>query len=92
MTISRRSLNKLLAATAIAPLIIQKSMAQEKRRLGLIFPVIDRGAPEEGLSLYGDQIEFIMDNVDLKTMTPEGYDSVIGDIPQKAINLGFRSR
>jgi len=87
MTITRRSLSKLLMASAVAPFSFQSGLAQGKRRLGLIFPVIDRGVPEEGLSLYGDQVEFLIDNVDLKTMTPEGYDSVIDDIPRKAESL-----
>lgn len=55
-----------------------------KPRLGLIFPVAGRGVPEEGLALYGDRVEFIIGNLDLKTMTPAGYDAVIANIPEKA--------
>jgi arylmalonate decarboxylase len=87
MKISRRAFNQLFATGALATFGLQQGFAQTKRRLGLIFPVIDRGVPEEGLSLYGDQVEFIINNVDLKTMTPEGYDAVIADIPEKAIAL-----
>lgn len=62
-------------------------LGQTKPRLGMIFPVIDRGVPEEGLTLYGDKIDYVVENLDLQTMTPEGYDAVIGNIPEKALNL-----
>jgi len=90
MAIDRRT---LLNATATAVLTcgnISLLKAAEKRRLGLIFPVIDRGVPEEGLTLYGDNIEYVIENLDLKTMTPEGYDAVIADIPRKALRLAER--
>jgi arylmalonate decarboxylase len=53
----------------------------------MIFPVIDRGIPEEAISMYGDRIEYVIENLDLQTMTPDGYDAVIDDIPEKAENL-----
>lgn len=87
MAISRRIFTQTLLASSVATAGLNVVQAQEKRRLGLIFPVIDRGVPEEGLTLYGDEIEYVIENLDLKTMTPEGYDAVIDQIPEKARNL-----
>lgn len=85
MKLSRRT---FLAGAATAPLASSRLLAAGKKpRLGMIFPVIDRGVPEEALRMYGDRIDYVVENLDLKTMTPEGYDAVIGDIPQKAENL-----
>lgn len=47
--------------------------------LGLIFPV-DRPVPEEALAMYPSGVKFIVTNVGLKMMTPEGYDAVIDRI------------
>jgi arylmalonate decarboxylase len=47
--------------------------------LGLIFPVA-RPVPPEGLAMYPSGVKFITFSLDLKTMTPEGYDAVIDDI------------
>lgn len=54
--------------------------------LGLIFPV-ERGVPEEGLAMYPSGVRFITNHLDLKTMTPEGYNAVLDDIPSRAIEL-----
>jgi arylmalonate decarboxylase len=54
--------------------------------LGLIFPV-ERPVPEEGLAMYPDGVRFITSNLDLKTLTPDGYDAVLGDIPAAARKL-----
>jgi len=54
--------------------------------LGLIFPV-DRPVPEEGLAMYKTGVRFVTANLDLKTMTPEGYDAVLNDIPARARQL-----
>ncbi len=51
--------------------------------LGLIFPV-DRGVPEEGLAMYPKGVKFVTSHLDLKTMTPDGYDAVIPFIPEAA--------
>lgn len=51
--------------------------------LGLIFPV-DRGVPEEGVAMYPKGVKFVTSHLDLKTMTPDGYDAVIPDIPAAA--------
>jgi arylmalonate decarboxylase len=55
-------------------------------KLGLIFPV-DRPVPPEGLAMYPKGVEFITANLNLKTMTPEGYDAVLDDIPVAARKL-----
>ncbi len=54
--------------------------------LGLIFPV-PRGVPEEGVAMYPTGIKFEVTSLDLKTMTPEGYDAVLPDIPAAARSL-----
>ena len=54
--------------------------------LGLIFPV-ERPVPEEALAVYPDGVRFITSNLDLKTLTPDGYDAVLGDIPEAASKL-----
>jgi arylmalonate decarboxylase len=55
-------------------------------KLGLIFPV-DRPVPPEGLAMYPKGVEFITEHLDLKTMTPDGYDAVLDDIPVAANRL-----
>jgi len=54
--------------------------------LGLIFPV-ERPVPEEGLIMYPKGVRFITSNLDLKMLTPEGYDAVLDDIPAAARKL-----
>jgi len=54
--------------------------------LGLIFPE-ERPVPEEGLIMYPTGVRFVTSNLDLKTLTPEGYDAVLGDIPAAARKL-----
>ena len=49
-------------------------------KLGLIFPV-PRPVPPEGLEMYPTGVKFVVTALDLKTMTPAGYDAVIGQIP-----------
>lgn len=90
MSTSRRALLQAVSTAAAIHLFPSVLRAQEKPRLGLIFPVIDRGVPEEGLAMYGDRVEFLVENLDLQTMTPEGYDAVIDDIPAKALSLARR--
>ncbi len=54
--------------------------------LGLIFPV-ERPVPEEALIMYPNGVRFITSNLDLKRLTPEGYDAVIDNIPAAARKL-----
>jgi arylmalonate decarboxylase len=55
--------------------------------LGLIFPVSTRGVPEEGVAMYGERLRFVTTGLELETMTPDGYDAVIGMIPAAAERL-----
>ena len=87
MSTSRRTLLRTLSTGFAASCLPVRLLGQRKPRLGMIFPVIDRGVPEEAVRMYGDRIEYVVENLDLKTMTPEGYDAVIGDIPALAQRL-----
>ncbi len=60
--------------------------AAEPPKLGLIFPV-DRPVPPEGLIMYPTEVKFVITHLDLKTMTPEGYDKVIPEIKPAAEKL-----
>ena len=55
--------------------------------LGLIFPPSNRGIPEEGVAMYGERLKFVVNGLGLDRMTPEGYDRVIGLIPEAAEQL-----
>ncbi len=84
----RRVLSGLAAATAAAGLGSGRAWsADEAPVLGLIFPPSNRGIPEEGVAMYGDSLKFVVTGLGLDRMTPEGYDAVIGLIPQAAERL-----
>jgi len=88
--LSRRQVLQLLGtASAAAVLGSQRLLAspQTPRKLGLIFPPAGRGVPEEGVSMYGDRIEYLIETLGLKTMTPDGYDAVIDLIGPRAEKL-----
>jgi arylmalonate decarboxylase len=55
--------------------------------LGLIFPPAGRGVPEEGLSMYPKRVKFLVEDLGLKTMTPDGYDAVLDRIAPTAQKL-----
>src|SRR5580765_8275500 len=55
--------------------------------LGLIAPPEDYPVPPEALTLYQSQVRFSVFGLGLKTMTPEGYDSVIDKIVPAAQKL-----
>jgi arylmalonate decarboxylase len=57
--------------------------------LGLIFPV-PRPVPPEGLEMYPTGVKFITTSLDLKTMTPAGYDAVIDEIRPAGEKLAKR--
>ena len=75
MTNSRREFLKALAL-GVAGATLAKSADPT---LGLIFPVA-RPVPPEGLAMYPTGVRFIVADVGLKTMTPEGYDAVLDRI------------
>jgi len=87
MTISRRKVVKRSVYAGLIGAFPGLLFAQARPKLGMIFPVIDRDVPEEAIRMYGDKIDYVVENLDLKTMTPEGYDAVIGDIPALADKL-----
>lgn len=62
----------------------------EPKRLGLIFPPAGRGVPEEGIAMYGDRVEFLVETLGLETMTPDGYDAVIDRIGPAGERLAAR--
>ncbi len=55
--------------------------------LGLIFPPLDRGVPEEGLAMYGDTLRYVVTGLGVERMTPEGFDAVIARVPAAAEKL-----
>jgi len=63
------------------------SNGADKPALGLIFPPKGRGAPEEGLAMYANEIRFVTTGLGLKTMTPDGYDAVVDHIGPAAKEL-----
>lgn len=60
------------------------------RRLGLIFPPAGRGVPEEGLAMYSDRVEYLIECLGLETMTPDGYAAVQHRIGGAAERLAQR--
>lgn len=62
----------------------------EPGRLGLIFPPAGRGVPEEGLAMYGERIDYLIECLGLETMTPEDYEAVQQRIGPAAERLAER--
>jgi arylmalonate decarboxylase len=91
MSLSRRNALKLSATLATSLLLGAIPVhAANRKKLGLIFPPKDRGVPEEGLALYGSEVEFLVEGLGLKSMTPEGYEGVIDLIAPTAEILSKR--
>lgn len=86
----RHFLGCLGGAAALGTLGISVQAAETPKKLGLIFPPADRGAPEEGFALYGDRIEYLIEGLGLATMTPEGYEAVLDRIGPAAEKLAAR--
>ncbi len=82
MPLSRRE----FVEASVAAVVGMKMQMAADPVLGLIFPV-ERPVPEEGLIMYPKGVRFITSNLDLKTLTPEGYDAVLDDIPAAARKL-----
>ncbi len=55
--------------------------------LGLIFPPLNRGVPEEGVAMYGDKLKFVVTGLGVERMTPDGFEAVIPKIPAAAEKL-----
>ena len=76
------------AAVAVTGFGAGRAGAQDRVPvLGLIFPPSDRGVPEEGVAMYGESLRFVVTGLGLDRMTPAGYDSVVGLIPEAAEKL-----
>src|ERR1700735_791792 len=75
MTHSRRAFLKTTASGLTGATLATSGVPT----LGLTFPVA-RPVPPEGLAMYPTGVRFIVADVGLKTMTPEGYDAVIDRI------------
>lgn len=78
------------SAAVMGALGFSVQAAEQPRKLGLIFPPADRGAPEEGFALYGEKIEYLIEGLGLATMTPEGYEAVLDRIGPAAEKLAAR--
>ena len=77
MRISRRELLQAGLGTGLAAVC---GAATTPPLLGLIAPQADYHVPPEAIALYGRDIRFLVHGLGLKSMTPEGYDSVIDKI------------
>jgi arylmalonate decarboxylase len=88
MDFSRRDFLSRCAAVAAAGLAAGKAGAADKAPvLGLIFPPLDRGVPEEGIAMYGDTLRYVVTGLGVERMTPEGFETVIARIPAAAEKL-----
>lgn len=90
LMLNRRDWLKIMGAAAVLSGPAIAGGQAPARKLGLIFPPAGRGVPEEGLSMYGDRVEYLVETLGLKTMTPDGYDAVIGLIGPRAEKLAER--
>jgi len=94
-SIKRRQLLASFASAGVLNALAFSARAAEPeqgpaRKLGLIFPPAGRGVPEEGLAMYGANIEYLIENLGLETMTPEGYEAVLDRIGPSAERLASR--
>jgi arylmalonate decarboxylase len=88
MTMKRRDFLVGTAAVASAGLGIGGAAAQAGAPvLGLIFPPLNRGIPEEGIAMYGDRLKYVVTGLGVESMTPEGFNAVIERIPAAAEKL-----
>jgi arylmalonate decarboxylase len=88
MDFSRRDFLAHCAAAAAAGLAVRQLQAADRVPvLGLIFPPLDRGVPEEGVAMYGDTLRYVVTGLGVERMTPEGFEAVIARIPAAAEKL-----
>jgi len=62
-------------------------VTQKTPVLGLIFPPVGRGIPEEGVAMYGEQLRFVVNGLGVERMTPDGFEAVMARIPAAAEQL-----
>src|SRR5215510_4545964 len=84
---NRRKFLEITSSAALAGLGVAAGSAAANPLLGLIAPPADYPVPEEGLLMYSSRVRFSVFGLGLKTMTPEGYDSVIDRIVPGAQKL-----
>jgi arylmalonate decarboxylase len=88
MTTKRRDFLVGSAAVAAAALGARSPAAAGKVPvLGLIFPPLNRGVPEEGVAMYGDKLKFVVTGLGVERMTPDGFEAVLPKIPAAAEKL-----
>jgi arylmalonate decarboxylase len=77
-----------VAAVAAAGFGLSRAAAQGKAPvLGLIFPPLNRGIPDEGIAMYGDRLKYVVTGLGVEQMTPEGFNAVIERVPAAAEKL-----
>ena len=75
-------------ALAAGGLVSRAAYAQDKVPvLGLIFPPLNRGVPDEGIAMYGDRLKYVVTGLGVESMTPEGFNAVIERVPAAAEKL-----
>lgn len=88
MKMSRRKFMHSVASTASLAGISTLSQGKDTPyRLGMIYPPAGRGIPEEGVAMYGERLEYLIEGLGLETMTPEGYEAVLDKIGPAAERL-----
>jgi arylmalonate decarboxylase len=89
MAMKRRDfLASCVATVAAGGLGSRAASAQVKVPvLGLIFPPLNRGVPEEGIAMYGDRLKYVVTGLGVESMTPEGFNAVIERVPAAAEKL-----
>jgi arylmalonate decarboxylase len=88
MTTKRRDFLVGSAAIAAAAFAARSAGAAGKVPvLGLIFPPLNRGVPEEGVAMYGDKLKFVVTGLGVERMTPDGFEAVLPKIPAAAEQL-----
>jgi arylmalonate decarboxylase len=88
MTTKRRDFIVGSAAVAAAALAARSGSAAGKVPvLGLIFPPLNRGVPEEGVAMYGDKLKYAVTGLGVERMTPDGFEAVLPKIPAAAEKL-----
>jgi arylmalonate decarboxylase len=77
-----------VATAGAAALPLGRAAAQGKVPvLGLIFPPLNRGIPDEGIAMYGDRLKYVVTGLGVESMTPEGLNAVIERVPAAAEKL-----
>jgi arylmalonate decarboxylase len=88
MATKRRDFLAGCAAVAAGGLGLSRANAQGKAPvLGLIFPPLNRGVPDEGIAMYGERLKYVVTGLGVEQMTPEGFNAVIERVPAAAKKL-----